>query len=233
MVSLETQEQKGLKSYDVEDVYAMVQVSPATLKHLPLARHVGLIGSHHRAQKRKAVILDIRPEDEFERGHAEGALNAPLFRLAQTQSRGMMLKKVAFALLAMKPRGEQAPSQRVVWSSCLGFGTACPINRIRPPHGAERNPTFLEDAERALGGKNKPFFIMCGTGGTMDQIIEGNKMGPNGPYKKKFNDPDRSFGRESRSLKAAYELYKAGFKNIMHVKGGFGEWRFRDLPVVD
>lgn len=43
-------------------------------------------------------------------------------------------------------------------------------------------------------------------------------------------DPERAFGRESRSLKAIYELYEeAGWNlnNIRHVEGGFQQWRYQ------
>lgn len=44
------------------------------------------------------------------------------------------------------------------------------------------------------------------------------------------SDPERAFGRESRSLKAIYELYEeAGWSlnNIRHVEGGFQQWKFQ------
>lgn len=43
-------------------------------------------------------------------------------------------------------------------------------------------------------------------------------------------DPERAFGRESRSLKAIYELVEEGgwnLNNIRHVEGGFQQWRFQ------
>lgn len=49
-------------------------------------------------------------------------------------------------------------------------------------------------------------------------------------------DPERAFGRESRSLKAIYELYEeAGWdlKNIRHVEGGFQQWKFQDFPLEE
>lgn len=49
-------------------------------------------------------------------------------------------------------------------------------------------------------------------------------------------DPERAFGRESRSLKAIYELYEeAGWdlKNIKHVEGGFQQWKFQNLPLAE
>ena len=46
-------------------------------------------------------------------------------------------------------------------SHCLSLLAGC----------AERNPTFLEDMERAVGGKNKNIIISCAIGGTLETII--------------------------------------------------------------
>ena len=68
---------------------------------------------------------------------------------------------------------------------------------------AERNPNFRQDALAALP-KNKTIAVMCSLGGTM---LVGTK--PRELSGKVFkSDPDRAFGRESRSLKACYELYE-------------------------
>ena len=68
---------------------------------------------------------------------------------------------------------------------------------------AERNPNFRKDALAALP-KNKTIAVMCSLGGTM---LVGTK--PREMSGKVFkSDPDRAFGRESRSLKACYELYE-------------------------
>ena len=44
-------------------------------------------------------------------------------------------------------------------------------------------------------------------------------------YAKTFEDPDRAFGRESRSLKACFEMLEANVpaKNIMHMKVPSGD----------
>ncbi|DBA86175.1 hypothetical protein WJX77_006978 [Trebouxia sp. C0004] len=90
----------------------------------------------------------------------------------------------------------------------------------------ERNPNFRKDALAALP-KNKTIAVMCSLGGT---LLVGTK--PREMSGKVFkSDPDRAFGRESRSLKACYELYEAGFKNIVHVDGGFPQWRYDQLPT--
>ena len=103
----------------------------------------------------------------------------------------------------------------------------------------ERNPTFLQDAERALGGKNtgflpllgsgKKIIVYCGVGGTLEVGVK-----PWSPERTKSfkDDPERMFGRESRSLKACYELsLVGGFKGVTHLKGGLSQWRHDGYPV--
>lgn len=63
----------------------------------------------------------------------------------------------------------------------------------------ERNTSFGPDAKQALP-KNKKLIVYCGLGGTLKVGVKTRR----GIY----DDPDRSFGRESRSLKGAYELYE-------------------------
>jgi hypothetical protein len=45
------------------------------------------------------------------------------------------------------------------------------------------------------------------------------------------DDKDRAFGRETRSLKACYELMQAGFTDVVHMQGGLGEWRYQGLAL--
>ncbi|XP_024518495.1 rhodanese-like domain-containing protein 14, chloroplastic isoform X2 [Selaginella moellendorffii] len=93
--------------------------------------------------------------------------------------------------------------------------------------GTERNPEFVEKALDAVNGdKNKKVIVLCSIGGTLLTYVERT-----GPKAKKFKDPERFFGRQSRSLKAAYELQEAGFTNVFHLQGGFNEWIHRDLPT--
>lgn len=75
--------------------------------------------------------------------------------------------------------------------------------------------------------RNKTIVVMCDLGGTLDT----NVVGPGGRKVCK-DDPERAFGRESRSLKACYELMEAGFTNVVHLKGGLPQWRFEDLPLA-
>ena len=61
--------------------------------------------------------------------------------------------------------------------------------------------------------------IACAVGGTLDTVVRVASTG------KQAKDPDRSFGRETRSLKAVYELMSAGYSNLLHLKGGLSQWR--------
>lgn len=71
---------------------------------------------------------------------------------------------------------------------------------------AERNPAFKETAEDRLP-KNKKLILYCGLGGTLEVGAQPYKPGG-----KSFkDDPERMFGRESRSLKACYELLQASY----------------------
>lgn len=72
--------------------------------------------------------------------------------------------------------------------------------------------------------KNQTVIVYCGLGGTLHV---GTK--PYKPGGKSFKgDPERQFGRESRSLKTCYELQEVGCKLRCHsfkVKTGGGERR--------
>ena len=66
---------------------------------------------------------------------------------------------------------------------------------------AERDPEFQKNCEEKLP-KNKKIIVYCGLGGTLD--VGALPYKPGGKSFK--DDPERMFGRESRSLKAIYEL---------------------------
>lgn len=65
----------------------------------------------------------------------------------------------------------------------------------------ERDPAFQQTCEEKLP-KNKKIIVYCGLGGTLD--VGALPYKPGGKSFK--DDPERMFGRESRSLKAIYEL---------------------------
>ena len=85
----------------------------------------------------------------------------------------------------------------------------------------ERDPDFAANVAAAVGGnKRKKVVVMCSLGGTLDTEV---RVAATGKVSK--TDKDRAFGRETRSLKACYELMTAGFTDVVHLRGGLGEWR--------
>jgi rhodanese-related sulfurtransferase len=74
--------------------------------------------------------------------------------------------------------------------------------------------------------KTRQVIVYCSIGGTLQTFVERK-----GPKAKKYNDPERLFGRQSRSLKAIYELQQAGFTNVVHMKDGLNQWMHLDLPL--
>lgn len=157
-------------------------------------------------QKKGAVVVDVREAPQFAKIHAEGAISCPLFIPVQGNGFWDIAKKVAMAGFAME--------------------------------ATERNVNFGAELAK-LVPKNKTVILMCATGGTLEtqitKVSGGTKAtGMNGRIKKKvYNDPDRNFGRESRSLKACYETLQAGYKKIIHVEGGLNQWRFDDFPCEE
>lgn len=75
----------------------------------------------------------------------------------------------------------------------------------------EENPAFLEEM-RKITAKGDRIIVVCDSGGTLE---------PTASLK---------YGKQSRSLIAAYLLLKNGYKNISFVEGGMGNWIRGDLP---
>lgn len=91
----------------------------------------------------------------------------------------------------------------------------------------ERDPDFRAKITSVVK-KNQKVLLMCSIGGTLDTLID-RRPGVKPPVK----DPERAFGRESRSLKAAYELMQAGWStsNLYWVDGGLQQWKYNGLPI--
>jgi rhodanese-related sulfurtransferase len=146
---------------------------------------------------RGAALLDVRLAVDFEKEHAAGAVNAPLFRITAGNNTWDKIKRVVMAGLVMR--------------------------------ATERDPGFAAAAAAAVGGnKRKRVVVMCAVGGTLDTVVRVASTG-----KVTATDRDRSFGRETRSLKACYELLKAGFTDVVHLQGGLQEWRYKGYPLAD
>ncbi len=96
----------------------------------------------------------------------------------------------------------------------------------------ERNPDFLAEAKAALGPQvaaGRTLVVACTVGGTLKTEIQRKRKD-----RPAFKDPERAFGRESRSLKACYELlFEGGFdaKQIAHLDGGIAAWRHEQRPM--
>ena len=78
---------------------------------------------------------------------------------------------------------------------------------------AERDPDFAKTAQERLP-KNKKLIVYCGLGGTI--TVGAQPYKPGGKSFK--DDPERMFGRESRSLKACYELLQVSLSFLIYCK---------------
>eukprot|EP00746_Dinoflagellata_sp_MGD_P009562 gnl/MRDRNA2_/MRDRNA2_119479_c0_seq1.p1 gnl/MRDRNA2_/MRDRNA2_119479_c0~~gnl/MRDRNA2_/MRDRNA2_119479_c0_seq1.p1 ORF type:complete len:296 (-),score=50.43 gnl/MRDRNA2_/MRDRNA2_119479_c0_seq1:68-955(-) len=72
----------------------------------------------------------------------------------------------------------------------------------------EANPDFTKQAREALPS-DKPLIIVCEKGGSLKPIVGAGEM-------------ERS--QYTMSLKAAWELYEAGFKDVYIMDGGIDRW---------
>ncbi|GBF96899.1 hypothetical protein Rsub_09904 [Raphidocelis subcapitata] len=147
----------------------------------------------------------------------------------QLASRGWRLVDVRLAADFERGHAEGAVSVpmyrfvegKTVWDNLKRVAVAAFAMRA-----TERNPNFVADMQAAVG-KNSRVLVICAIGGTLDTLVSYRRE------KRLFNDPERQFGRESRSLKAIYELLQGGWSssNVRHVDGGFQQWRYQGLPV--
>jgi rhodanese-related sulfurtransferase len=149
------------------------------------------------SKKRNTILMDVRLAVDFEKQHAQGAQNVPLFRITAGDSKWDNIKRVVMAGLNMK--------------------------------ATERDPDFIKNVDALTGGrKGTKIIVMCSIGGTLDTVVKVKSTG-----KSTATDVDRTYGRESRSLKACYELMRAGYRNVVHMEGGLGEWRYNGLPLEE
>ncbi|KAK9866052.1 hypothetical protein WJX84_002343 [Apatococcus fuscideae] len=95
----------------------------------------------------------------------------------------------------------------------------------------ERDPDYQKTALEKLD-KNQKIIMMCSVGGTIKTGMVGPARQATNKKQKTFDDPERAFGRESRSLKACHELYRAGFTNLSHLEGGLNQWRHDGYPTI-
>lgn len=149
--------------------------------------------------KKGYTLLDVRLEKDYKKGHAKGAVNVPLFRPVTRENSWSQIKKVVSFLMAMTATGKKVTKRK---EGMLNFVL-------------ERNTEFTKQVAELVPRKSK-IIVMCNRGffifGVMERKILGGTLetvivGP-GENPKTCKDPDRAFGRETRSLKAIYELFQ-------------------------
>ncbi|KAL6769906.1 hypothetical protein ACKKBG_A32820 [Auxenochlorella protothecoides x Auxenochlorella symbiontica] len=152
--------------------------------------------AHNAVSSGKAVLLDVRLPKQFEKGHADGAVNIPLYRITAGNKLWDKIKRIVMGGMVMD--------------------------------ATERDPDFSDKVVAALGrnAHRTRVIVVCGVGGTLETAVTVASTG-----KVAHNDPDRAFGRESRALKACYELLKAKFSKVEFLKGGHGSWRHGGFPM--
>jgi rhodanese-related sulfurtransferase len=102
------------------------------------------------------------------------------------------------------------------------------MNYVLFMKSTESNPDFLSQAAAVLGkNKRKKVIVMCAAGGTLDTVTRNDVTG-----KTCKDDKERAFGRETRSLKGCYTLMMGGYTDVVHLKGGLGEWRYDGYPLA-
>eukprot|EP01025_Chloroclados_australasicus_P059837 TRINITY_DN7595_c0_g1_i1.p1 TRINITY_DN7595_c0_g1~~TRINITY_DN7595_c0_g1_i1.p1 ORF type:complete len:198 (+),score=28.02 TRINITY_DN7595_c0_g1_i1:47-595(+) len=99
-----------------------------------------------------------------------------------------------------------------------GWGLAANIRRAGFAFfgifGTERNMQWLAEVQAAIS-QDKEVIVVCEMGGSLDAKIGADS------------------GFQSRSLKAAYYLKKAGYTKVLHMKGGVDEYKRAVGPLMD
>lgn len=80
----------------------------------------------------------------------------------------------------------------------------------------ERNPEFQAEALKQLNF-NQPIIIACDRGGTLENLVDEKKA--------------REATYYTASLRAASDLYDAGFKKLFFLKGGLNDWDSQGFPT--
>jgi len=133
------------------------------------------------AQKRGAVVVDIRPSIDYNAGRIPGAVSVEFLRLIQGWDVQKLLRRINFALFGMM--------------------------------GTEYNPEFLEELAAAVPRKQGGVILYCSMGGTLDPVGASE------------------FGRQSRSLTAAFAALEGGFGKIQVLDGGYYAWKKADMEI--
>lgn len=80
-------------------------------------------------------------------------------------------------------------------------------------NGTEANENFECELKEAVGDFGDEIVVICNTGGSLESSV------------------NFEYGKQSRSLMAAYEMVTFGYKKIRFLEGGYNQWRMEDRPV--
>ena len=136
--------EKGLRSVDSEEALRLVESG-------------------------KAVLVDVRPPSNFKRGHAEGAINVPLFRPVQGDTKFDRIKRIIMAGFIMEATERDPgfvenvrktiPRGKTIIVYC---GTGGTLSDVVVPTEAQMSRTVnpkkpVKDADRAFGIESRSF----------------------------------------------------------------------------
>lgn len=62
--------------------------------------------AHNAVSSGKAVLLDVRLPKQFEKGHADGAVNIPLYRITAGNKLWDKIKRIVMGGMVMDATGE-------------------------------------------------------------------------------------------------------------------------------
>lgn len=81
-------------------------------------------------------------------------------------------------------------------------------------NGTEANENFESELKEAVGDVDNEVVVICNTGGSLENTVNFN------------------YGKQSRSLMAAYEMITFGYKKLRFLEGGYNQWRSEEREVV-
>jgi rhodanese-related sulfurtransferase len=145
--------------------------------------------------KNNIVIIDVRPKEDYVKGHIPGAMSAEYYRLIQGWDFNSAIRRAGFAFFGILNGTEGNPNF---------------VDDVRDAIQQQGSSSGSGGGIGGFfggGGSNKKVVLVCTLGGSLE---------PYGPSE---------FGQQTRSLMAAYALYEAGVvKEVCVLKGGFSEW---------
>ena len=80
-------------------------------------------------------------------------------------------------------------------------------------NGTEANENFESEMKEAAGFDDE-IVVVCNTGGSLE------------------NSVNFEFGKQSRSLMAAYEMLNFGYKKLRFLDGGYNQWTSEEREVI-